>query len=124
MYKTKNKNVCFWCGKPTGEEVVISQSPIVNLPETGHGVYSYDPCPECQKHMDEGVTFMETEKLPVYGDHKPIMGGVYPTGNWMVTSTAEAEKYFHGNTRKYIFLRPLDFEWLIDKLEGVVIDVS
>jgi len=119
MFQDKKKNVCFWCGKETGEEVLLTSTPVVHTEINGRGIYSYDPCPVCKQEMDSGITFMEVRTTPVYEGHTEIMKNVYPTGNWIVATQESAERIYQKKVRKYIFLFPGEFEWILTQVEGI-----
>jgi len=122
MFHDKKKNICFWCGRETGEMVLLHQAPVVHSEGNNSGIFSYDPCPVCSQEMAQGVTFFEAEKLPVYEGHTAIMPNVYPTGNWMVATQESAEKYFKEKTKKHIFLYSHEFEWILKQVEGIDYD--
>jgi len=47
------------------------------------------------------------------------MKNVYPTGNWIVATQESAERIYQKKVRKYIFLFPGEFEWILTQVEGI-----
>ena len=94
---------CFFCGKETGGIALLGHIPERDqkgraIPGTDaeaprNMIMDYDPCDECEKQMNKGITIIGiTDKAP---DNRPaICRGesgepLYPTGSWVV-GTEEA----------------------------------
>lgn len=90
--------VCFWCGEETGEIVLMGhvgdgrKHEDVEMPM--HMILNYEPCEECQKMMDMGITVMEATDIPNEVSKVELQRNVYPTGRWVVIKPEAAQRVF------------------------------
>lgn len=90
---------CFWCDKPIGTLAVKIEDG-KDIPSSV--VKDYEPCDDCAKKMEDGVTLVAVATIPLRPGQPPLpkrhMDGqpddVYPIGKWAVIDTSEAKRYF------------------------------
>jgi hypothetical protein len=81
--------VCFFCGKPKNEIALLGKIGGRNedIEAPMHTVLNYEPCEECEKLMNQGITLMGTSNYRP--DKRPSVvkdQEVYPTGSYLVVS--------------------------------------
>lgn len=87
--------LCFFCGKEKNEVALLGK--LKN--DTAAPMYcllDYNPCDDCQKLMDKGITLIEATDTPNTENQLEIAPGVYPTGKWHVVS----ENFIKNNISK------------------------
>lgn len=75
--------VCWWCGKDTGEVVLLGAAYKGEAPH--RMVVHREPCPTCTENMKLGITLIEAAD----SNGKPE-----PTGRWCVIREEAAERVF------------------------------
>lgn len=81
---------CFWCGKDTGEVIVVGRLP-GDTKAPRRMVVSYTPCNSCKEQMDANIVMVEVVDSPIAYDQPPLQvdpksgRAVYPTGHWLLT---------------------------------------
>lgn len=89
--------VCFWCGEEKHEIALLGE---VKTDDGGefkapmHMVLNYEPCEECQRKMNMGVTLVEVTSQPTSENHLPIQENAFPTGKWVVIKPEAARRIF------------------------------
>lgn len=100
--------VCFWCGKNKneiallgrirekttnryGSETVVRNSDIKAPRRT---VIDYEPCDECKKMWESGVTLIEVQTTPLNPGQPEIQKGIYPTSRFAVITVEGANDIF------------------------------
>lgn len=89
--------VCFWCGKEKGEiallgEVILPDGREFEAPM--HMCIDYEPCEECKRKMETGVTLIEVTSHPTPENKRPIRENAFPTGKWAVIKPEAAHRIF------------------------------
>lgn len=74
--------VCWWCGKDTGEVVLLGASYQGEAPH--RMVVHREPCPACVENMKKGITLIEA-----VNQEEPE-----PTGRWCVITEDAARRAF------------------------------
>ena len=88
--------VCFWCGKPKNEVVLLGRLPNdAEAPMYGRVAGDYTPCDECSAGMSKGITFVEADEHPVFDGQKPIHHDLYPTGSFIVIREEAVKSIVH-----------------------------
>lgn len=91
--------LCFWCGEPNGEVLLVGAAVSGKAPLRAVG--SYDPCSGCKTQMEKGITLLEVvNDLPQASGQpciKEISGGakLYPTGRWVVATPDAVRDVFN-----------------------------
>ena len=75
--------VCQWCGKDTGDVVLLGAAYKGEAPY--RMVVSKMPCPTCQAGMDKGITLIEAREVNGRPEH---------TGRWCVITEDAARRLF------------------------------
>lgn len=111
--------VCFWCGEEKNEVALLGyirshEKEDIEAPR--NAVIDYEPCEECRRRMDMGVTLIEATHYPNDRGSAEIQEGVYPTGRYVVMKRESAGKYFGESVFKYnkAFLEPEVFEMIFE----------
>lgn len=100
--------VCFWCGKEKNEIALLGR--IREKTKNRYGanvtkkdsdieapsrmVIDYEPCDECKKMWDSGVTVLEAQETPTMPNQPEIQKGIYPTGRLVVVTVEGADRVF------------------------------
>lgn len=74
--------VCFWCGQEDGSVLMLGKLP-GDKEAPRRTINGYEPCGECKKGMERGITFIQMSKVPLL-DEQSTVGEGYPTGRWVV----------------------------------------
>lgn len=75
--------VCFWCGNEKNEIALLGKLP--NDAEAPmHAVLDFEPCEECRKKFDSGVTLFEVTDRPIMEGQPPINRNLYLSGRYVV----------------------------------------
>lgn len=80
--------ICFFCGEEKHEIALLGKIGGRNkdLEAPRHMILNYEPCEECKKKMDTGITLIEITDIPNSENQPPIAENAYPTGNWWVVT--------------------------------------
>lgn len=93
--------VCFWCGKEKNEIALMGhigdrrKGEDIEAPK--NMILDYEPCEDCRKNMNLGVTVMEVSYVPIREGFPPIQDDLYPTGRWCVIREEAADRIFGDN---------------------------
>lgn len=76
--------VCFWCGNEKNEIALLGKLP--NDAEAPmHAVLDFEPCEECRKKFNSGVTLFEVTDRPIMEGQPPInRSNLYLSGRYVV----------------------------------------
>jgi hypothetical protein len=120
--------VCFWCGKNTGEIVLLGRRYKGKAPRR-MWLGDYTPCGECASRLKPGpdrVVIMECSRTPTL-DNQPSMHEdqqAYPTGRYVVFRVEALERIFNPEGVKAVedagnkcLLEPEAFEVLFGHLD-------
>lgn len=91
--------VCFWCGKEKNEIALLGRisgkSRREDIEAPRHMVLDYEPCDECKKNRQLGVTVIEATETPNTEGQPPIdKYDHFPTGRYCVLKTEAADRIF------------------------------
>lgn len=78
--------VCFFCGKDKNEIALLGKINRDDSEAPLRCVIDYEPCDECKKIMNQGITFIEASETPQRNGQQPFNGNKYLTGKWCVVS--------------------------------------
>lgn len=80
--------VCFFCGEEKNEVALLGRigKGKNDIEAPHHMILDYEPCEECKKKMDTGITLIEITDTPNSENQSPIATDAYPTGNWWVVT--------------------------------------
>lgn len=80
--------VCFFCGEEKNEVALLGRigKGKNDIEAPHHMILDYEPCEECKKKMDTGITLIEITDTPNSENQLPIATDAYPTGNWWVVT--------------------------------------
>lgn len=86
--------LCFWCGKEKNEIAILGK--LKDDKEAPHNCFvDYEPCEECKKEMDKGITFIGVSEEPIDKNMPPMSKNgdkkLYPTGVYCVFSEQSAQ---------------------------------
>lgn len=91
--------ICFFCGKEKNEIALLGKLP--NDKEAPRSaILNYEPCDECTKIMEQGVTILEALDKPIYPHIVPIQKDAYPTGRFCIITKEAANQIFTDRTFK------------------------
>ena len=109
--------VCFWCGKEKNEVALMGYMEGdggADIAAPMHMVIDFEPCDECRRNMEQGVTLMEATSKPNATSNMEIQHGVYPTGRYAVIKReADSRIFTNLNGEEKAFVHPELFEKLI-----------
>lgn len=87
--------VCFWCGKETGEILLMGRMK-GDIEAPRRTFTDYNPCPECQKLWELGGVVIETTEAREDGPPPMTKDGRYaPTGRSLVIKREAFEEMFN-----------------------------
>ena len=80
--------ICFSCGEEKNEVALLGRIGKGNedIEAPHHMILDYEPCEQCKKKMDTGITLIEITDVPNSENQPPIAENAYPTGNWWVVT--------------------------------------
>ena len=83
------KKICFFCNK---NEDGVTEGEYVD----------YNPCQKCKEVMDNGITFIAVDEMPILGDEQPPIVEVdekplYPTGHYVILKQESFDRIFKDN---------------------------
>lgn len=84
--------LCFWCGKPRNEVVLLGAAYKGQAPR--RMLMDYEPCDTCKANMAQGITLIEATHKPQHNNQTGIQEDVYPTGRWAVITEEAVPKAF------------------------------
>lgn len=88
--------ICFWCGKERNEIALLGhigkRGEDIEAPQ--NMILDYNPCGDCLRIMNRGVTIMEASDIPISEGQRQIQEGIYPTGKWCVIRQEAADRIF------------------------------
>ena len=97
--------VCFWCQKDKNEVALLGKLP-KDAEAPKRAVLNYEPCDECKKGMDTGITLISVQTTD--NGTQPITKNkgqnLYPTGSWAVVKQEAAERIFEGHEIRKMML--------------------
>lgn len=88
--------VCFFCGKEKNEIALLGKLPD-DAKAPMKAILDYEPCEECTKLMEQGVTIIEALQTPAFDGIPPIQDNLYPTGRFCVFTIDAANRIFTNN---------------------------
>lgn len=92
--------ICFWCGKEKNEVALLGKLPKdAEAPRSMWIFGDYEPCEDCKKLREQGVSLIEATVVPSLNENQPPMiqyedYGVYPTGRHIVMKDSAIRKIF------------------------------
>lgn len=119
--------MCFWCGKPRDEIVLLGRKYKENGKEAQAPMYmmmDYNPCKECQTAFNDGIAIIPAQKTPMVEGQPPIGDDVWPTGGVAFLTEQGVKAIFDEGVadeiveRRFAFITPEDYEKLISVLGG------
>lgn len=91
-------SVCFFCGKDKGEIALLGKIGKEDHKAPMRAVLDYEPCDDCKKLMDAGITIIGVTTTPNNPGQPPIQqtddATLYPTGNMVVMSPDGVRRMF------------------------------
>lgn len=92
--------VCFFCGKPKKELVLMGK--LKGDAEAPKNLcLDYEPCDDCKALFEGNVLLMGVTTTPKEGQ-PPIQGNLYPTGTYAVVTRDGVEQVFQEDAVKTI----------------------
>lgn len=92
--------VCFFCGKPKNELVLMGK--LKGDAEAPKNVcLDYEPCDACKAMFEGNILLMGVMTTP-NGDQPPIQDNLYPTGSYVVITREATERVFQEEVAKTI----------------------
>lgn len=92
--------VCFFCGKPKNELVLMGK--LKGDAEAPKNVcLDYEPCDACKAMFEGNILLMGVMTTP-NGDQPPIQDNLYPTGSYVVITREAAGRVFQDEAAKAI----------------------
>lgn len=92
--------VCFFCGKPKNELVLMGK--LKGDAEAPKNVcLDYEPCDACKALFARNILLMGVTTTP-NGDQPPIQDNLYPTGSYVVITREAAGRVFQDEAAKAI----------------------
>lgn len=95
--------ICVFCGET--KELAIMGKLKGDAKAPTKVIVDYEPCPECKKKMDQGVTLMEVTQTEPADHRPPIREGLWLTGRWCVMAHDAAKDIFNTDS-KIVMLGP------------------
>ena len=100
--------ICFWCGKEKNEIALLGRigkrGEDIEAPRSM--ILDYNPCDDCARTMERGVTIMEASDNPISEGQQQIQEGIYPTGKWCVIRQEAAGRifgdYLNGSNKVFV----------------------
>lgn len=88
--------ICFWCGKEKNEIALLGRiGGKKDLEAPKHAILDFEPCEECSKNMDKGITVMEATSEPNEACEVPYQNNnTYPTRRYVVLTKESAQRIF------------------------------
>ena len=115
-------STCFWCGATKNELVLLGAAYKEEAPM--HMITSYEPCDECTKNFDKGITLIEVSTSSKFTEHPPIQKNpnLYPTGRIMVVRAEAAPRIFNAHVeavleKRKAFIDETGYSKLIEMLQ-------
>lgn len=93
--------ICFFCGKEKNEVVLLGKLPD-DAEAPMHTLLNYEPCDDCKKLMEQGVTIIEVIDKPLVKNQAPIQENHYPTGRWCLVKEKAAKEIFNTDEKKIL----------------------
>lgn len=92
--------VCFFCGKPKNELVLMGKlKGDIEAPK--NLCLDYEPCDACKALFEGNILLMGVTTAP-NGNQSPIQNNLYPTGSYMVITREAARRVFQEEVAKTI----------------------
>lgn len=92
--------VCFFCGKPKNELVLMGK--LKGDAEAPKNVcLDYEPCDTCKALFEGNILLMGVTTTPS-GEQPPIQDNLYPTGSYVVLTREAAARVFQEEAAKEI----------------------
>lgn len=92
--------VCFFCGKPKNELVLMGK--LKGDTEAPKNLcLDYEPCDACKALFEGNILLMGVTTAP-NGNQSPIQNNLYPTGSYMVITREAAGRVFQEEVAKTI----------------------
>lgn len=87
--------ICFFCREEKNELALLGKigGRGKDLEAPHKMILDYEPCEECKKKMETGITLIEVTTTPNNENQPEIAQNAYPTGNWLVVK----EDYIRNN---------------------------
>lgn len=85
---------CFFCGEDKNEVVLLGKLPgDEEAPMRMWINGDYEPCGECKKKMEQGITFIEVDNKPMICENQiSFVENTYPTGRWCVVKEESVKR--------------------------------
>lgn len=93
--------ICFFCSKEKNEIVLLGKLPD-DAKAPMYTFVNYEPCDNCKKLMEQGVTLIEVVDKPLVKNQAPIQENHYPTGRWCIIQETAAKEVFNTNEKKIL----------------------
>lgn len=93
--------VCFYCGKQKNEIALMGHMK-GDIEAPKNMVLDYEPCDECKKQWEKGVTLIEVTKVPFPDGRPPIQHDAYPTGRCAVVKPEALVGDFKAGSRALV----------------------
>lgn len=89
---------CFFCGEDKNEVVLLGKLPgDKEAPMRMWINGDYEPCDECKKKMEQGITFIEVDDKPTICENQiSFVENAYPTGSWCVVKEEAVKRVLEG----------------------------
>lgn len=89
---------CFYCGEDKNEVALLGKLPgDKEAPMRMWINWDYEPCDECKKKMEQGITFIEVDNKPIICENQiSFVENAYPTGRWSVVKEEAVKRVLKG----------------------------